>query len=77
MLKHRFRMPKPEQEDEFFLALERGTFRGLFRSIWGKILCVFRIHEGGLHADKWGFFKICDRCMHYERIEFWYDDGRK
>jgi hypothetical protein len=77
MLKHKFRIPPLEREDEWLRSIRRGTFRGLFEDVFNRLKCFARIHEGGLQADKYGFFKICDRCMHYERIELWLEERKK
>ncbi len=68
MLAHRFQRPETSDLDQadFLKEVRRGTFRGLYETFVGKLLCFVRMHVRVLQGDDAGFYHVCDRCGHYE-----------
>lgn len=73
MLQHRFRqtIPLHPSEEEFLSTVDRGTFRGFARRIWRKMMCFAKVHDGPLHIDVNGFYRICDYCGFYQKVNLW------
>ena len=72
-LNHRFSPPLTEQEEEesFARSIRKTSVRKFLEKVWSKLLCKTRFHVGNLHYDLVGFYRICDRCGFYQRVELW------